>query len=190
MCEYAYYNDKETFRAKLYCGLQKGKPCIYSRFCVRTNKFVPNDKMETCFMAIEKKKKDIPNESYYVRFVRKGYLYVEIDGKVVKVKDTIGNVNNYVYLRVKDGGYEASLTPFVEEVEVKDVETEDINDEINTAVIVGEGLTYSNTDISIIDYGDDKEETKEIETEEEKPEEEVVKLKKKRRYNRKKKSDD
>lgn len=184
MCEFAYYDNKETFRPKLYCELQKGKPCIYSRFCVRTNKFVPNDKMETCFMAIEKKKKDIPNESYYVRFVRKGYLYVEIDDKVVKVKDTIGNVNNYVYLRVKDGGYEASLTPFVEEVEVKDVETEDINDEINIAVIVGEGLTDSNTD----DYDDSKE--KEIEAEEEKTEEEVVKPKKKRRYNRKKKADD
>ena len=39
-------------------------------------------------MIEQEKKKKIPNGSYYVRFVLKGYAYVELSSdKVIKVKD-------------------------------------------------------------------------------------------------------
>ena len=61
--------------------------------------------------SLEENKKQIPNGSHYVRFVRKGYAYVEIDNKVVKIKDTLGNINNYVYIAVQNGQYIISLSP-------------------------------------------------------------------------------
>jgi hypothetical protein len=63
-------------------------------------------------MAIEEQNRHIPNGAYYVRFVRKGYVYVEIGNSVKMIKDTIGNIKNYVYLRDNNGEYEMSLTPF------------------------------------------------------------------------------
>ena len=188
MCEYAYYDDKETFRQKLYCRLQKGKPCIYTRFCVRTNRFVPSNNMESCFMVLDKKKRDIPVGSNYVRFTRKGYLYVEVDGKVIKVKDTIGNVGNYVFIRVTDRGYEASLNPFVEEIEnVVDIEvnSEIIDDTKEDTEIITE-------DEDIVEDVEPEVETEDADIEEveetENVEENNIKPKKKRGYNKKKKS--
>jgi hypothetical protein len=65
-------------------------------------------------MAIEHEKANIPNGAYYVRFVRKGYAYVEIGDKVIKIKDTVG-VEHYAYIKQNvNGEYELSLTPFVE----------------------------------------------------------------------------
>jgi hypothetical protein len=66
-------------------------------------------------MALEETRKTIPNGAYYVRFVRKGFAYVEINDKVVKIKDDIG-IDNYVYLRLNENGeYETSLQPFTTE---------------------------------------------------------------------------
>ena len=91
------------------------KVCLYSKFCIKANKHIPNDGMENCFMALEEEKKDIPSGAYYVRFVRKGYLYVEInDNQVVEIKDTLGNVTNYVYIKQVGDEYQVSLTPFNE----------------------------------------------------------------------------
>lgn len=112
MCDYAYYDDKETFRPKLYCKLQKGKQCLYSQYCIKVNKFIPSSGMENCFMIIEENKKNIPSGSYYVRFTRKGYIYVEIGDTVKKIKDTIGTVDNYIFLRQVGDEYEISLEPF------------------------------------------------------------------------------
>ena len=107
MCQYAYYdNDKE-----LYCKINK-KRCLYSKYCVKQNRYIHKDGAEDCYMALEEKRKTIPTDAYYVRFVRKGFVYVDINGKVVKVKDTIGNVDNYVYAIEKNGEYLISLTPF------------------------------------------------------------------------------
>ncbi len=186
MCEYAYYDDKETFRQKLYCSLQKGKPCIYTRFCVRTNKFVPSNNMESCFMVLEKKKRDIPVGSNYVRFTRKGYLYVEVDGKVIKVRDAVGNVDNYVFLRTTDRGYEVSLNPFVEETEsIVDIE---VNSEIIDNVKEDIEIITENEDI-VEDIAPEVE-MKDVDVEETENVEEDIKPKKKRGYNKKKKSND
>ena len=114
MCPYAFYDEREKVRPKLYCSLNK-KVCLYSKFCIKANKHIPNDGMENCFMALAEEKKDIPSGAYYVRFVRKGYLYVEInDNQVIKIKDTLGNVTNYVYIKQVGDEYQVSLTPFNE----------------------------------------------------------------------------
>lgn len=177
MCEYAYYDEKENSNQRLYCKIN-GKPCLYSKYCVKAGKFIPNDNgMENCFMALENKKTIIPNGANYVRFIRKGFIYVELDNRVIKVKsDTIGNAE-YVYLRMKDGRYEASLEPFIEEV--NDVETENID---NTDIDDIENTVETDT----VDSENDDEEEKEVETEEE----EVIKPKKKRTYKKRKKTDD
>ena len=63
----------------------------------------------------ENDKKSIPNGAYYVRFVKKGYAYVELGDTVVKVKcDDLDNIINYIYIQQNnDGTYIGSLTPFV-----------------------------------------------------------------------------
>ena len=66
-------------------------------------------------MLLEENKKNIPDGSYYVRFVKNGFAYVELNrDKVIKVKDTIGEITNYVYLSLQNGEYIISLTPFEE----------------------------------------------------------------------------
>ena len=62
-------------------------------------------------MAIEHNKQNIPNGAFYVRFVRKGYAYVEMGNRVIKIKDTVG-VENFAYVRQGYNGYELSLKPF------------------------------------------------------------------------------
>ena len=112
MCKYTYY-DETNSRKPIYCKLNN-KICIYSQYCVKVGRFIPKENMENCFMAIAESKKNIPNGSNYVRMIDKGYLYIEIEDRVIKVKDTIGNVKDYVYLRQINGEYQISLTPFVE----------------------------------------------------------------------------
>lgn len=110
MCEYSYYEDGE--KPRLYCKLNK-KACIFSKYCIKQKKYIHKEGVDNCYMAINEKRKIIPNGAYYVRFVRKGYVYVEIDDKVIKIKDTIGNITNYVYLQQNEQGeYTISLTPF------------------------------------------------------------------------------
>lgn len=110
MCMYSFYNEREN-SSRLYCKLTNDI-CMYSKFCTKQNKYIHREGEEKCFMALEANKKQIPNGAYYVRFVRKGYVYIEIDDKVIKVKDTIGNIDNYVYLQDNNGEYKISLTPF------------------------------------------------------------------------------
>jgi glucose/arabinose dehydrogenase len=64
-------------------------------------------------------KADIPKGSSYIRFEKKGYLYVEYgDNHVVKIKNTIGEIKqNYVYVKEIDGELVVSLKPFKEEKE-------------------------------------------------------------------------
>lgn len=115
MCPYAFYDERES-KPRLYCKLKDDKGiCLFSKFCYKQNKYIHREGVDNCFMALEEKNKKIPNGSYYVRFVRKGYAYVEIDDKVVKIKDTIGNINNYVYVAMIDGQYQISLTPISSE---------------------------------------------------------------------------
>ena len=86
----------------------------FSKFCNKQNKYIHREGADNCYMALEEQKNIIPNGSYYVRFVRKGFAYIEIGDKVIKVQDTIGNITNYVYLKEINGQYQISLTPFTE----------------------------------------------------------------------------
>lgn len=110
MCPYAYYDERES-KPRLYCKLKKDSICLFSKFCYKQNKYIHREGVENCYMALEEKKKKIPNGSYYVRFVRKGYAYVEIGDRVVKIKDSIGNIDNYVYAVMVNGEYQISLSP-------------------------------------------------------------------------------
>ena len=114
MCKYAFYGEGDS-RPQIYCKLNN-QVCLFSKFCVNQGRYIHREGVENCHMAQAEQNKKIPNGAYYVRFVKKGYAYVEIDiNKVVKVKDTIGNITNYVYLRNINGEYEMSLQPFQEE---------------------------------------------------------------------------
>lgn len=116
MCKYVYYEETNS-RKPMYCTLNN-KICIYSQYCTKVGRFIPKDDMENCFMAIEESKKNIPSGARYVRIIDKGFLYIELDDRVIKVKDTLGNVTNYVYIRQYNGDYEISLHPF-DDVEEK-----------------------------------------------------------------------
>ena len=134
MCQYAYYNDREKI-PQLHCKISQlsNDICLYSKFCYKQNKYIHREGVENCYMAIEHNKQNIPNGAFYVRFVRKGYAYVEMGNRVIKIKDTVG-VENFAYVRQGYNGYELSLKPFpivqetVQEVveeteEVKETET-------------------------------------------------------------------
>lgn len=111
-CKYAYTNKKEP-RAKIYCQLTN-MPCVYSRFCVNMNKYVPKEKeMENCTLIMENKRDKIPNGAYYVRFIKRGFLYIEYKDSIIKVKNTFDSDDiTYVYIDIVDGEYVTSLTPF------------------------------------------------------------------------------
>lgn len=118
MCEYAFYKDKERIYPKLYCKLNN-KACIYSKFCTKINKYIPREGMENCYMLTQKKN-DIPQGAYHVRFIDKGYLYIDIEeDRVIKIKNTLEGVTNYIYLKKNDCGYDISLTPFTNETKKK-----------------------------------------------------------------------
>lgn len=110
MCEYAFYDNK-TSKPQIYCRINN-KLCLFSKFCTKQNRYIHREGVDNCYMALEEKKKTIPSGSYYVRFVKNGFIYAEVDGRIVKIKDTIGNVGNYIYLQGSDGQYQISLTPF------------------------------------------------------------------------------
>lgn len=115
MCKYSY-RDENNVRQPIYCKVTK-KQCIYSQYCNKVGKFIEKNGMENCFISMEEANRNIPKGAYYVRFSKKGYLYVEIDNKVVKILDTIGTVKNYVYLKDNNGEYEISLTPFASTID-------------------------------------------------------------------------
>lgn len=118
MCQYAFYEENSK-TPRLYCKLTD-KICLYSKFCDKRNKYIHREGAETCYMAMQQSKETTPSGAYHVRFVLKGYAYVELnDNRVIKVKDTIGNIKNFVYLREINGEYEMSLTPFEEVIEEK-----------------------------------------------------------------------
>lgn len=113
LCKYAFYGEEES-RPQIYCKLNN-KHCLFSKFCVNQGKYIHKEGVESCYMVLEENKKNIPNGSYYVRFVKNGFAYVELNrDKVIKIKDTIGEITNYVYLSLQDGKYIMSLTPFEE----------------------------------------------------------------------------
>lgn len=118
MCKYAFYEEGKS-QPQIYCKLNN-QVCLFSKFCVNQNKYIHKEGVETCFMALFETKKQIPNGSYYVRFIKKGFLYVELNSsRVIKIQDTLGNVTDYVYLRENNGKYEISITPFTDTISTK-----------------------------------------------------------------------
>lgn len=118
MCKYAFYEEGKS-QPQIYCKLNN-QICLFSKFCVNQNRYIHREGVETCFMALFETKKQIPSGSYYVRFIKKGFLYVELDSnRVVKIQDTLGNVTDYVYLKENNGKYEISLTPFIDTISTK-----------------------------------------------------------------------
>lgn len=118
MCKYAFYEEGKS-QPQIYCKLNN-QICLFSKFCVNQNRYIHREGVETCFMALFETKKQIPSGSYYVRFIKKGFLYVELDSnRVVKIQDTLGNVTDYVYLKENNGKYEISLTPFTDTIPIK-----------------------------------------------------------------------
>lgn len=116
-CQYGFYKKNETNKPKLYCKITNNL-CIYSKLCLKPNinKYIFNDKVDDCMIKKENEKHTIPNGAYFVRFVKNGYVYVEIDNKVSKIKCDDNNITNYVYIKINsDGTYKASTTPFVAE---------------------------------------------------------------------------
>ena len=113
LCKYAFYGKEES-RPQIYCKLNN-RSCLFSKFCVNQGKYIHKEGVESCYMILEENKKDIPSGSYYVRFIKNGFAYVELTrDKVIKIKDTIGEITNYVYLQQQNGEYIISLTPFEE----------------------------------------------------------------------------
>lgn len=118
MCKYAFYEEGKS-QPQIYCKLNN-QICLFSKFCVNQNRYIHREGVKTCFMALFEEKKQIPSGSYYVRFIKKGFLYVELDSnRVVKIQDTLGNVTDYVYLKENNGKYEISLTPFTDTIPIK-----------------------------------------------------------------------
>jgi len=119
-CEYAYYKEEETYYPRLYCRLNNHY-CIYSKKCLKQERFIPTDNQGECYIMNMEKRKKIPKGSYYVRFEHKGNLFVEIDDShVVQIKNTLSGVTDYVYVKKVDNNYEISLSPFPTENTLKE----------------------------------------------------------------------
>ena len=115
VCEYGYYKDEETYYPKLYCGITNTF-CTHSKKCEKEQKFIPTNNQDDCNLMKEHKKKNIPVGSYYVKMKDKGFLYVELDNnRIVKIKDTLGNVDNFVYVQKVGETYQISLIPFIKD---------------------------------------------------------------------------
>lgn len=135
-CEFMFYKDEEKKLSYpyMYCRLN-GKRCIYSKKCLKEERYVPNgDLWKDCFIMANEKKNHIPKGSFYVQCYRpnnkgKLFLYVVVDEKVVKILSDFEKIDqDYVYLRGSGDAYVASLTPFpkIEEIEIsKDIEEEE-----------------------------------------------------------------
>ena len=96
LCKYAFYGEEKS-RPQIYCKLNN-QYCLFSKFCVNQGKYIHKEGVENCYMVIQESQRQIPEGSYYVRFIKKGFAYIELTrDNVIKVKDTIGNINNYVY---------------------------------------------------------------------------------------------
>lgn len=116
-CQYGFYKNNEVNRPRLYCKITNDL-CVYSKLCLKpsVNKYIFNDRVDDCMIKKENERYTIPNGAYLVRFVKNGYVYVEVNDKVLKIKYDANDTVNYVYIKEKsDGTYEASTTPFITE---------------------------------------------------------------------------
>ena len=73
------------------------------RRCNQTFSWIPLDAMVQC-SKYKAKSFFIPKGAYGVRFVKKGYAYVDIDGVIVKIPYQ-GEKVDYLFLEQTDNGY-------------------------------------------------------------------------------------
>ena len=122
LCEHAFYKPEEKYTPRLYCKIED-KMCIYSKRCLKVDRFVPleGEKWKECYIYIMEKRKNIPQGSYLVQTTRphkngKLYLYVLTEeNKIEKILSNFTKLDQeYVYLRkTAMGGYQVGLEPFV-----------------------------------------------------------------------------
>lgn len=116
-CIYEYYKNEEKYFPRLYCSIDNGY-CIYSKKCLKVNKFIPLDNQGECYKMIEERIKQIPSGSYYVETFRPNkngylYLYVIVGDKVEKILTKFKQIDqDYVYLKKTTNGYVVSLKEF------------------------------------------------------------------------------
>ena len=129
-CKYEFYKPEEKYCPLLYCNIDN-KQCIYSKKCLRLDKFIPLDgeKWKECYKFIMEMQKEIPSGSVFVQLYRpnrKGdlILYVILNDKVEKIQTKLKELKqNYVYVRDGIDGYEVSLTPFPQKSYIKTTST-------------------------------------------------------------------
>lgn len=141
LCKYAYYSDRKEYFPILYCKLKgENGRCIYSKKCLKVEKFIPleNEMWRECAEYIMEKRKNIPVGSYFIQTTRPNkhgnlFLYVLIeDNKIEKILSNFTNIDqDYIYLKNKNGKYEISLKPFEEEKENDNI-TIYVNEELST----------------------------------------------------------
>lgn len=129
LCKYAYYSDKKEYFPILYCKLRgENGRCVYSKKCLKVEKFVPmeNEMWRECAEYIMEKRKSIPVGSYFIQATRPNkqgrlFLYVLIDDdKIERILSNFTKLEqDYIYLRKNNDKYEISLEPFKEEIKKK-----------------------------------------------------------------------
>lgn len=94
MCEYVKENK---------CSITS-QICPYMYYCDKIRSYRPSKYMPTDCKV--KKNITVPNGCYKVRQERKGFLYIDYKGVVIKVKNPFDYIPIYVKIRkTKDGEY-------------------------------------------------------------------------------------
>lgn len=122
LCEHAFYKPEEKYTPSLYCRIEDDKRCIYSKRCLKVDRFIPleGEKWRECYRYIMEKRKNIPKGSYLVQTTRpnkSGKLYLYVLTNEDKIERILSNFTKldqeYVYLRkTAMGGYQVGLEPF------------------------------------------------------------------------------
>jgi len=81
-----------------FCQCKNGGLCVYVRRCSQKLQWLPTDTMARCPLRSDKQKGN-------VRFVKDGYLYVDVDNTVVKIKNPFNYEPNNVNIELTDNGY-------------------------------------------------------------------------------------
>ena len=116
-CPYQIYKEEETYFPYLYCSINNGKRCYYSKRCNIEQKYISLDNTKECYIYNMNKKTNIPKGAVEVVMTRPTsdgtYLYINVDGNNQKVKIDVENYDkDYVYYKKLANGCKVSATPF------------------------------------------------------------------------------
>lgn len=99
MCPYAII---KSYADTPICA-NTNENCVYFRRCTAQIKWIPLDNIDKCPLKI-KQERETPQGSYYVRFIKNGYAYVEIGKEIIKIPYK-GEKVQYLYLEDINGEY-------------------------------------------------------------------------------------